>query len=68
MSAPTNHSECPGYLRDLFAKHGIEITIFTARPSASPYVMDSFTCPHEVTYWPHPTDEQVVAWARDGVE
>lgn len=67
-SHPTNHDDCPGYLKAGMAAKGIEITVSTARSLvAGPYTADPFVCPHGTYYWIEPTGEQITQWVKDGV-
>lgn len=62
-----DHTQCADVLRRMFAERDIDVTISLERPVVDRYELHEFTCPHGITYWPRPTDEQIAAWARDGV-
>ena len=61
--------ECEALLRSKWAAMGTEVTISTAEPLViTPDTKPGFRCPHGITYWMEPTNEQIAQWARDGVE
>ena len=65
---PTNHADCPAFLRDGMARLGCEVTVSTLPPVVrNDYDQGSFTCPHGVEFFMEPTSEQIYEWARDGV-
>lgn len=65
---PSNHEDCPEYLRRMSAVLGTAITVSTEPPIVQgPYSTAGFLCPHGTTYWIEPTGEQIAQWAKDGV-
>jgi hypothetical protein len=74
-TTPLGRSACADVLRDGMAAiaaadgRGCEVTVSTAPPLvANPYGIKQYECPHGTTYWIEPTSEQMMEWARDGVE
>jgi hypothetical protein len=63
-----DHSGCRQVLIDMAADTGTEITVSVAPPDPGPYPAESYTCPHGIAYWIQPTQRQIAAWTRDGVE
>jgi len=65
---PSNHDDCPEYLRRMALVAGTAVTVSTEPPIVTgPYTTDPFVCPHDVKYWVEPTGEQIAQWAKDGV-
>jgi hypothetical protein len=64
---PSDHADCPAFMRDGMARLGTEITVSTEPPIVQgPFTIPPFVCPHGVRHWMEPTGEQIAEWVRDG--
>lgn len=68
MIEPFDHAECQQFLKEKFAELGCEVTISTVPPLIkTAYDQEPFICPHGTAFYPAPTSEQIMQWAKDGV-
>lgn len=65
MSEPYDHGRCRDVLRDAAAALGAD-AIVTHRRDHDCAWWSEMTCPHGITLWSHPTDEQFKTWKREG--
>lgn len=57
---------CRQHLKDRAAANGIDVHVSTLPPIvASPYGVEAYVCPHDITYWIEPTGEQIAQWVRE---
>lgn len=68
VTAPACVNECGRFMRRSLAEQGADANVSHLPPVvASAYPPLVMTCPHGVTWFAEPSNEQRAKWAEDGV-